>query len=900
MQITNCLSKFGAVLFDPEFVITATMSDMDHTLDIHNTLLNELCRTCGKKNMTEKDRKKRNYPRLCEHFSVDILLVFGLNIQKDNLDSHSKHICFKCYSTIRNVKKRGNESSVKAAKARAEECNSIWCQFDINKSTEECSVCKHRTRLNIGCIEEKRCSHFEPSQVPQENMQEHVTDTMNTAGSIDLNQFTPNPTNTIPALNTTTEPEVQTFTRSLSRPVSQPLTKDEMELHLHLTRRQIHNDPLNKSNSPQNQILKIKTKGQPLIYKRVVNPRKSSAIARSPTKKKRARLLQRFRQNVAGTSKDDEECQFASEIKKVPKVRRQRIMKKAGQSGKVKLSKECSLAMKETLGLSWRQEGTQRKFLKKIGVETEGEKAIRSFSKEIVSNFVYVKNQNFLNEQNFHIDVPFGRIVHLTSFVDRLLDAYNANNMLTWHNKGIPEGEIWVKIGGDHGKNSLKFTLQIGNIHKPNARQNTVVIGMASVKDSFDNLQAFLQYGIGDELKFLQEHQWQNKHLRIFLNGDYAFLSRLYGLSGPQGVFPCLWCLMPRKMMHSQPFHTYQARTLQSLRNDHDSFKRHCQSDKKQAHKFHNSLHSPLIDIPLGQVVPPYLHILLGIVLKHHKLLETSADTLDTSVSRVADIHLTSLGQIFKKYGSQWKTFLDLEKKIEFLKTNLIFSDTEDDKIKYRKQITEAELALSNVGHRELTPRSGPISSSLDNILSTHKITPQAYHSRAFVGNHCHKYLSPQVYNDLTNNIIEQTRACTNFPDLVDKAHIVANTFNQLNAALSSVHQLVSHSKPVDINSLSSIQSQIDAYMSLFRQSFTNKIIPKQHILEKHCVPWMKEHLFGLGLMGEQGTEASHQAIAKLDKRACGITNAIQKMEFILKSHLLHVTPELQRHKNNM
>ena len=43
----------------------------------------------------------------------------------------------------------------------------------------------------------------------------------------------------------------------------------------------------------------------------------------------------------------------------MPKVQRHCIMKRAGMDGKVNMSKECSLAMKETLGLSWRQDRTQ-------------------------------------------------------------------------------------------------------------------------------------------------------------------------------------------------------------------------------------------------------------------------------------------------------------------------------------------------------------------------------------------------------------------------------------------------------------------------------------------------------------------------------------------------------------
>ena len=68
-------------------------------------------------------------------------------------------------------------------------------------------------------------------------------------------------------------------------------------------------------------------------------------------------------------------------------------------------------------------------------------------------------------------------------------------------------GQNW----GDHGKNSLKFTLQIANIERPNARQNTVVIAIEAVRDSHENIVRFLKGRLEDELTALQSHSWRDK-----------------------------------------------------------------------------------------------------------------------------------------------------------------------------------------------------------------------------------------------------------------------------------------------------------------------------------------------------------------------------------------------------
>ena len=35
---------------------------------------------------------------------------------------------------------------------------------------------------------------------------------------------------------------------------------------------------------------------------------------------------------------------------------------------------------------------------------------------------------------------------------------------------------------------------------------------------------------------------WQDKVIKVFVFGDFWFLSKLYGISGPAGTHPCLWC----------------------------------------------------------------------------------------------------------------------------------------------------------------------------------------------------------------------------------------------------------------------------------------------------------------------------------------------------------------------
>ena len=511
------------------------------------------------------------------------------------------------------------------------------------------------------------------------------------------------------------------------------------------------------------------------------------------------------------------------------------------------------------MGLSWRQGRKHGSLLKKLGIQLENEKSVRELSKEIVSDFVKVEKRLFVGEEMSEYEVPYDRVADLPRFLDRLLDSYDEQNLLTWRED---EDKIWIKIGGDHGKNSLKFTLQIANTAKPNARHNTVVVVIAVVRDTNDNIVRFLEGGSGHDLSALQSHCWIDKTIKVFLNGDYEFMCKMYGLSGPQGTYPCLWCLMPRRDMH-QPSDQCQSRSLETLLADNSAFLRET-SDKREVAKFHNTLHAPLLEIDLESVSPPYLHILLGVVLKHHKLLEDSAHRLDMEIVNENDEVLTHFGKSVKQYGAQWYQYKELEEKLRFEEGCLVFSETESEIEKHSQNIHKIERVLDFLSHRPLTPRTGQIATALDTVLNKHRITPQAYHSRSFIGNHCHKYLQHKIYTDLTETIIKQTQALTNNPFTIDKAATIQVTFNNLNSAFNKVHNAISHTKLIQPSSISEIQTAIDNYMLTYRRMFPLKVIPKQHILEKHCITHIQQYKVGLGLLGEQGTESSHQMISSI------------------------------------
>ena len=72
----------------------------------------------------------------------------------------------------------------------------------------------------------------------------------------------------------------------------------------------------------------------------------------------------------------------------------------------------------------------------------------------------------------------------------------------------MKDGEIHIKIGGDHGGNSFKMSYQVCNVEKPNSVHNTIVFSIFEAKDYRSNLMVALMR-FKQQIDQLQSIQWQ-------------------------------------------------------------------------------------------------------------------------------------------------------------------------------------------------------------------------------------------------------------------------------------------------------------------------------------------------------------------------------------------------------
>ena len=389
--------------------------------------------------------------------------------------------------------------------------------------------------------------------------------------------------------------------------------------------------------------------------------------------------------------------------------------------------------------------------------------------------------------------------------------------------------------------------------------------------------------------------------------GDYEFLCKLYGISGAQGVHCCLWCNITKSHIQDEytGYDSYDIRTLADMKELYQSYSIEGKNEKKNASKFENVINLPLIDISLKHVCPPYLHILLGITKRHHVLMENDCYIIDKLIAvQIAKSNSHLSDSLFHKYVAERRAILDMKKKraelandLEQIEDNVPLAQLEKTKHSLEHQIKQMDNKMKLARKKSnLNKLCGPISSYLDTVLQEHNIHVQAYHGRSFVGNHCHKYFKPEVYQALSNGIEEKAKTISGALHVNNAACKVAEKYVKLNALFSKVHISISHGNPIDNISINECHQHIMEYMDFFRTHFPSKVIPKMHFLEAHVITWMRRWNHGMAFHGEQAVESIHAVFNRLLRASSGIRSRSKQLASIMRNHHLKNDPELIQH----
>ena len=676
-----------------------------------------------------KEKKQKRAPVPCSKYASDIFLVYGINLNQDSPQVHSESICVKCISRIRNYKKRGSDVALQAGREISEKNASIWTSFDENLSSRECGVC------SSFCAADPRNNSFlqatEHDQLPASSVSTDINFEQQTP---DILQPTENAENiddnsiissqSLPLLSSTPLKEINNanlsssvavpatlkkdklFSESLTASPFEKLDDEEEALFAHFIRRKLNN-------STDGSFECKSGGGKKIQLMKVPKCEKETSNAKPSTIRKRKRFLASVMKSVAGQSQESQTTQQACSLKNIPKTTKTSILKKAGISENLTMDNKTVLSLKEETDLSFKQLRTLKRFMKKAGLKMENEQKSRDLAKELTVP-IETEMKTFFDKEENELHVPFCR-VQITPLVLKMLDTYDNMNLLTNHDGNIPDDEVWVKFGGDHGKGSLKFSIQIINLEKPNSKKNTFIVGMAEIKDTYKNLEICMKLFEADLIK-LSNTTWNGKKIKVFYFGDYEFITKLCGLSGATGTYPCVWCLVNKKDMKESP-KPAKKRTTKMLKTGHRRFLKYGRGNKKKVARYHNCLNKPLLTIELDHVAPPLLHLELGLVLRHHRLLEAAADNIDAMLARQSEDDALGEGESVRAFGNRWKEAEQLKKetnhlygKLQLENDTLTESLTEDEKKECTLKLEEVQEAIDNFKRgEEPGERQGPV-----------------------------------------------------------------------------------------------------------------------------------------------------------------------------------------------
>ncbi|XP_063956581.1 uncharacterized protein LOC135154372 [Lytechinus pictus] len=482
---------------------------------------------------------------------------------------------------------------------------------------------------------------------------------------------------------------------------------------------------------------------------------------------------------------------------------------------------------------------------------------------------------------------------------------------LTWHDDHIPEGEIWLKGGG-----TFKLMVQLANVKRPNSLHNTRVIMLFPGSDSTYNLDVSLET-IRCQIADLESMSWRCvfffwKTMKVFAFGDYEYLTRMYGLTGPNGRHCCLYCEMTKKEIADPPMAVPCQRSLQTLKESLNHFKT-CGIPKES----NNVIRSPFFDIPINryykpfsliyQVCPPGLHISLGVFLKHFNSLCQACHTLDLEIGQSLAKSPTDQLEAKEAFKQQLKK-LSLQSRLKLaeeelhdlmdqhMMVGLLYPEAEPPTLilemaeeKKREKVT-LEKEIGKIP--EMTVHSGPTNVGLEEALQQLRVSRQAYHGRSFVGNHVHKCLQPENTDLITAAISKKVQSlCPNDRDLIQKAEEIASKYNTLLKLFGACHRGINTGTFLDDSVIDKLDKDIKEYMLFYRQNFpTESVTPKQHLLQYHVIPWFRDWRASLGMMGEQGGESVHCQLNNISRDLRGYNDDLKlniqcvKNQWILSS----------------
>eukprot|EP00731_Ephydatia_muelleri_P002310 Em0001g2310a len=532
-------------------------------MDYHTEQLPLHCRVCGKR-LTKSGQKKSTYE--CKGFADDLLTAFAINTSTDIAHMHPERFCECCHLSMRRI-----------IYARAEKvhhkCTLAPFEWEEHRN-EGCKVCEHfrviakggnSRKLTVGrgrqpgLTPNMVAAHlwniapppvFSREPYPPLSSQNNTTVleelkcVLHCRASDSLSHSVPlllldgglvsieirPASNLIQLLLKDVLIQCVVCHRDVKagyyedHEFTQSLTPGEEREAAGLLKRAI-------STSPDQATVQLATEGTPMIFMKLTKARHPTTAACSRTVKTRCSEMHTARSVISG---GEPSALLESEVLTLNDEEKKSLLEKAGITN-VSISPAEVLAIKTGLTIPWNRLRILRRWLKASGVSLAGEERMRYICRRIVGGNLKGEMALFsFPSTSGGEELRVAALVYIPDVVLKVVDLLEENQRtgrLTWHDGVIPASEIWLKLGGDKGGGSFKMNFQIVNVAAPNSVHNTCVFCCFEADDTVTNLHIALDR-YKDQVSHLQGMQWRQYTIKLFMCGDYEFITRMYGLSG--------------------------------------------------------------------------------------------------------------------------------------------------------------------------------------------------------------------------------------------------------------------------------------------------------------------------------------------------------------------------------
>lgn len=671
-----------------------------------------------------------------------------------------------------------------------------------------------------------------------------------------------------------------------------------------------------KGSSLPNNYFEVKTGGsRPMTLTKISVARKDSDLIAERTLRARTKQSKEVFEMISGKSEEATSTQASHFIQSFDQKTRQQII--AGFKCTMSVPPDHVAAMKSTLNLPWNLLRDISRWLKSFNINLAPEGKSRAVVKEWVADSIRCEEipALVLHGKKTTIELrAWCYIYNLVAYVLRYLDDLFSNNKLYDH-PFIPATEIHLKIGGDHGGKSFKMSCEVGNVENPNKVENTFIFSIAEAKDYKSNLMMCLQRFIS-QIEQFKKITWHDKVFKIFMFGDYEFLTNMYGLSGASGRYPCLWCEIPSAALSvpkSERDDFYQLCTLDTLKGNHLTFVNVYNSNLKNAKQAFNVIDKPFFNIDLEHVCVPGLHITLGVYLKLFNYFELYCKDVDMQIAyALAEKDVASGDDNFNDFINTIKAILKLESKIGELEErhNIIVEelnwfalsqsdhfdeeyyiellhDVEKEECEYKEELKKLK------DDNKLGDDVGPCQRSVDKTLKDLGVERQAYFGGSFIGNHCDKLLKDKNVDILCSSLLPIiNHSVGDGHELHDITLDRCEDFKLLFKKYGICHRAFNSASELSGDDMDELERNILDFMMFLRSKFPDiRISPKLHILEDHVVPFIRRCGVGSGFYGEQGGESIHKTINSMKHNYSNIKNPCERLKYIMCNHLAATNP---------